>query len=64
MNQKEALTIFRTVVTNCPACQAKGLHSTVEIAMHHPYSGHGYDRRQWSHRALEEEARAREEKKS
>ena len=53
-------TIWNTPAAGCPACREWRRHNDEEREKHHPHSRHGYDRKQWSLPALEEEARKRE----
>ena len=46
-------TVWRTSVCGCPACLDRRIHTSTDLAAHHPYSGHGYDRMHWSHPALD-----------
>lgn len=52
-------TIWRTPAAGCPACRAWRQHTDEERALHHPLSRHGFDRAQWTHPALEEEAQTK-----
>jgi hypothetical protein len=46
-------TVWRSAVPGCLACRERRVHSTSERYTYHPYSGHGYSGRQWSHPDLD-----------
>lgn len=48
-------TLWRTPAAGCSACQTQQIHTQSDLTLHHPYSGHGYDRNRWSHPALDPE---------
>jgi len=41
-------TVARTPVEECPACREKRLHLPTELIRYHRYTGHGFDRGQWT----------------
>jgi hypothetical protein len=54
MNDKNALTIYRTPNPDCPACALKTVHTPDDWKEFHPFTGHGYTRGVgWSHPDIE-----------